>query len=186
MDLIVVPVLDENRRPRKLTDMMADVEKNADKEDEPWLAFEGEPALNGCSNVLLIKAAKYMIVPFVVTAMPRVENVSTYMNSLINVFNETYPGGEGELILHIASTSEKERKKILGNVLGLGEISKLFEKYPRMKKRKAILMLNQGKQCDTEKLGKLFSPEIFSVRLEDGEFPEDTLEELKGEGFEVC
>jgi len=186
MDLIVVPVLDENKHPRTLTDMMADVEKDANREDEPWFAFEGEPALNGCSNILLIKAAKYRIVPFVVTAVPRIQNVSIYMNSLINVFNETYPDGEGELILHIASTSEKERKKILGSVLGLVEISKLFEKYPRMKKRKAILMLDQGKQCDADKLGKLFSPEIFSVRLEDGEFPEDTLEELKGEGYEIC
>ena len=187
--MFIIPV-QEGNRPSRFHQLLASVPLPESEDDLPHclegrlVAFEGDPAVNENTNLLLQRLAPTGIRPVIRTRLPKGRDIGIYLNCVVNLLNESYGGSRGVLKLDIGSTSEKTRHLRYGDVLSLGELSKLFNHLPR-------LVLQASMPLDPKKLSRLFPPDLFAVQLisdEEGlSFPHgETEHALRKEGFDLA
>ena len=194
--MFIIPV-QEGNRPSRFHQLLASVPLPESEDDLPHclegrlVAFEGDPAGNENTNLLLQRLAPTGIRPVIRTRLPKGRDIGIYLNCVVNLLNESYGGSRGVLKLDIGSTSEKTRHLRYGDVLSLGELSKLFNHLPRLKSGKIVLVLQASMPLDPKKLSRLFPPDLFAVQLisdEEGlSFPHgETEHALRKEGFDLA
>lgn len=169
--MITIPVFDGNR-PARFHQLLAAVPLPASADDQVLcfagekLCFEGDPANNENSNVLLHKLAPTGIYPIIESRLPKLREPGIWLNCVINLLNEDYQGTKGILKLDLGSTSEKSRHLRYGDVVSLTELSKLFTHFPKLKNNgKIILVFSPSMPLDGSKLQKLFEPTSFAIEL---------------------
>ena len=194
--MFIIPVREGNR-PARFHQLLAAVPLPESADDLPHclegrlLTFEGDPAGNENTNLLLQRLAPTGIRPVIRTRLPKGRDIGIYLNCVVNLLNESYGGSRGVLKLDIGSTSEKTRHLHYGDVLALAELSKLFNHLPRLKSGKIVLVLQASMPLDPKKLSRLFPPDLFAVQLLDDKeglsFPHgETEQALRKEGFDLA
>jgi len=104
--------------------------------------------------------------PVVSTMMPRRnEWLKTFVHTWMRLKNRVYKGNAG-LQLSINSTDETERKRMFsGNACTLEEIADIMRGIIPVGRKITLNFAVAGYAVDTEKLSRLFSPEMYIVKL---------------------
>lgn len=104
--------------------------------------------------------------PVVSTMMPRKnEWLKTFIHNWMRMKNRVYRGNAG-LQLSINSTDEEERKRMFsGNACTLEEISEIMRGIIPVGRKITLNFAVAGYTVDCDKLARLFSPELFIVKL---------------------
>lgn len=193
---VTIPVIRQNHRLR-LHELKSElVKQGVSLEDVPIgmvLRFIGEPSCNENTNLLLYSLAPFKIHPVIETRLPRDNpNLRVFINCVTNMLNESYKGTEGTLKFHIGSTSEKERRNRLGDVMTLAELGKLISDHlpPLKNEAKFVLVLEKDASIDPKKLAKHFNPVTAAIELADGKGQPalaftDAKERIRQAGFEL-
>ena len=156
---------EENREWATVSEMLAQIYEKYEKPPENLvIRFSDDPGCNPNVIMFLIKMEKRYPRPIFITCFPKsIRNLNLFMNSIVNMINESYP--EGFLFgMLLESTSEKQRKTKLHSVYTLQEISKAFEKVPKCTV-KPVIILDTEYDLDANKLANLFNPEDFAVKI---------------------
>ena len=182
---ILIPTKDKNEKKLTTSEMLNTIQSYIQNNSikNKTVGFSKDPIFNKNTSAVLIKLAQYKIIPIVETSLEKIEPSSLFINSIINLFNECYKG-IGEFRIFIKSTSEKDRHKIAKSILSLTDLSNIFEKCPKLKKNKIILILDPNKNQDIQKLANLFSTEQFIIDFND--IPnQELLKDVKKYHFEI-
>jgi 23S rRNA (adenine2503-C2)-methyltransferase len=104
--------------------------------------------------------------PVVSTMMPcRNEWLKTFVHTWMRLKNRVYKGNAG-LQLSINSTDEAERNRMFsGNACTLEEIADIMRGIIPVGRKITLNFAVAGYTVDTEKLSRLFSPELYIVKL---------------------
>jgi 23S rRNA (adenine2503-C2)-methyltransferase len=104
--------------------------------------------------------------PVVSTMMPRRnEWLKTFVHTWMRLKNRVYKGNAG-LQLSINSTDETERKRMFSdNACTLEEIADIMRGIIPVGRKITLNFAVAGYAVDTEKLARLFSPELYVVKL---------------------
>ena len=199
MQSIRIPLFDEAGKPLKLPALNQSLAESLPKREEGeaagklMLDFEGEPTENLAFSMFTIQAAKYGLHPIFRTVLPtlRENDLWLILNSYVNTINETYNGTGVTLVLDLGSTSEKARHKLHPDgVVSIAETAKMLTKLPPLKNGgKIVLSFQSGYPIDSDKLRRLFSPDMFCVEIcmpkDEPVLPLDNVEDIERAGYRL-
>ena len=199
MQSIRIPLFDEAGKALKLPALNQSLAESLPKREEGeaasklMLDFEGEPTENLAFSMFAIQAAKYGLHPIFRTVLPtlRENDLWLILNSYVNTINETYNGTGVTLVLDLGSTSEKARHKLHPDgVVSIAETAKMLTKLPPLKNGgKIVLSFQSGYPIDSDKLRRLFSPDMFCVEIcmpkDEPVLPLDNVEDIERAGYRL-
>lgn len=132
----------------------------------------GEPALNPAVLEALRLLPKELpfpgLLPSLSTVAPKTPEAEAFLERLIGIKDEHYPGGRFQLQFSVHATEAGLRKKIVPiPVWSPAEIAAYGKRFVRPGDRKITLnfALPEGERLDVEELKRIFDPAMFLVKV---------------------